>query len=155
MELVLKIKTWHYSQKKSRCHARIDGVNNYLMFSDKLTQWDNPVVLQEPVFHHGIYTNWIADLRFGLRKELHHPRCRGHETVLPRCLSRFDDPSKEIGRLKDPLLSPREEEREGYVPNVVFLWLNYTTIVLYCPMQSQTSTYGVEYARVVRCLEEE
>jgi hypothetical protein len=37
--------------------SRIDGVNNYLMFSDKLTQWDNPVVLQEPVFHHGIYTN--------------------------------------------------------------------------------------------------
>jgi predicted GH43/DUF377 family glycosyl hydrolase len=28
----------------------------------------------------------------------------------------LDDPSKEIGRLKDPLLSPREEEREGYVP---------------------------------------
>jgi predicted GH43/DUF377 family glycosyl hydrolase len=26
--------------------SRIDGVNNYLMFSEKLTQWDNPVVLQ-------------------------------------------------------------------------------------------------------------
>ncbi len=30
--------------------SRIDGVNNYLMFSDKLTQWDNPVMLQEPRF---------------------------------------------------------------------------------------------------------
>jgi predicted GH43/DUF377 family glycosyl hydrolase len=26
----------------------------------------------------------------------------------------LDDPSKEIGRLKEPLLSPREDEREGY-----------------------------------------
>ncbi len=26
------------------------------------------------------------------------------------------DPTKEIGRLKEPLLAPNEEEREGYVP---------------------------------------
>ncbi|MGO4817644.1 hypothetical protein [Flavobacterium sp. W22_SRS_FP1] len=26
--------------------SRIDGVNNYLMFSEKLTQWDNAVILQ-------------------------------------------------------------------------------------------------------------
>jgi hypothetical protein len=26
--------------------SRIDSINNYLMFSEKLTQWDNPVVLQ-------------------------------------------------------------------------------------------------------------
>jgi hypothetical protein len=45
--------------------SRIDGVNNYLMFSDKLTQWDNPVVLQEP--HHDLHKLGIAD-RFGLRK---------------------------------------------------------------------------------------
>jgi predicted GH43/DUF377 family glycosyl hydrolase len=32
----------------------------------------------------------------------------------------LDDPTKEIGRLKEPLLVPLEEEREGYVPNVVY-----------------------------------
>ena len=32
----------------------------------------------------------------------------------------LDDPSKEIGRLTEPLLSPLEDEREGYVPNVVY-----------------------------------
>jgi hypothetical protein len=56
--------------EKSRqvCHAlRIDGVNNYLMFSDKLTQWDNPVVLQNPVFHGNLHKLGIAD-HFGLRK---------------------------------------------------------------------------------------
>jgi predicted GH43/DUF377 family glycosyl hydrolase len=28
--------------------SRIDGVNNYLMYSDSVTQWDNPILLQEP-----------------------------------------------------------------------------------------------------------
>ena len=30
------------------------------------------------------------------------------------------DPTKVIGRLKEPLLAPEGEEREGYVPNVVY-----------------------------------
>ena len=32
----------------------------------------------------------------------------------------LDDPSRVIGRLKEPLLTPNENEREGYVPNVVY-----------------------------------
>jgi predicted GH43/DUF377 family glycosyl hydrolase len=32
----------------------------------------------------------------------------------------IDDPSHEIGRLKEPLLAPNPDEREGYVPNVVY-----------------------------------
>ena len=32
----------------------------------------------------------------------------------------IDDPSRVIGHLKEPLLSPGVEEREGYVPNVVY-----------------------------------
>src|SRR5437660_1573349 len=31
-----------------------------------------------------------------------------------------DDPSRVLGRLPKPLLSPTESEREGYVPNVVY-----------------------------------
>ena len=31
-----------------------------------------------------------------------------------------DDPSRVIGRLREPLLVPNENEREGYVPNVVY-----------------------------------
>lgn len=31
-----------------------------------------------------------------------------------------EDPSKLIGRLREPLLEPDENEREGYVPNVVY-----------------------------------
>lgn len=32
----------------------------------------------------------------------------------------LDDPAKVIGRLREPLLSPTENERAGYVPNVVY-----------------------------------
>jgi predicted GH43/DUF377 family glycosyl hydrolase len=32
----------------------------------------------------------------------------------------LEDPSRVIGRLARPLLSPDESEREGYVPNVVY-----------------------------------
>jgi len=32
----------------------------------------------------------------------------------------LDDPSRVIGRLREPLLSPGGAEREGYVPNVVY-----------------------------------
>ncbi len=37
-------------------------------------------------------------------------------------VSLFDlnDPSQEIGRLKEPLLIANKNEREGYVPNVVY-----------------------------------
>jgi predicted GH43/DUF377 family glycosyl hydrolase len=47
----------------------------------------------------------------------------------------LDDPSRILGRLADPLLSPADGERDGYVPNVVYscggllhdgrLWLPY------------------------------
>ena len=32
----------------------------------------------------------------------------------------LDDPCRVIGRLKDPLIEPNEDERDGYVPNVVY-----------------------------------
>lgn len=32
----------------------------------------------------------------------------------------LDDPSRVIGQLSEPLLAPRGEEREGYVPNVLY-----------------------------------
>jgi predicted GH43/DUF377 family glycosyl hydrolase len=32
----------------------------------------------------------------------------------------LDNPARIIARLDEPLLAPREEEREGYVPNVVY-----------------------------------
>src|ERR1700682_1844436 len=40
------------------------------------------------------------------------------------CIGAFlldhDDPSRVIGRLREPLLKPDQSERQGYVPNVVY-----------------------------------
>jgi predicted GH43/DUF377 family glycosyl hydrolase len=40
------------------------------------------------------------------------------------CLGAFlldlEDPTRVLGRISAPLLSPNEAEREGYVPNVVY-----------------------------------
>jgi len=40
------------------------------------------------------------------------------------CIGAFlldrDNPTKIIGRLREPLIKPNDNEREGYVPNVVY-----------------------------------
>ncbi len=58
----------------------------------------------------------------------------------------LDDPSKEIGRLDEPLLSPREDEREGYVPNVVYSCgaiVHNNKLILPYAVSDYSSTYGV------------
>ncbi len=40
--------------------------------------------------------------------------------VLGAMLLDLDDPSKIIGQMAEPLLTPNENEREGYVPNVLY-----------------------------------
>jgi predicted GH43/DUF377 family glycosyl hydrolase len=67
------------------------------------------------------------------------------EYVLGASLYELNNPENEIGRLKTPLLSPNSEEREGYVPNVVYscgsIIHNRTLIVPY-GMSDYASTYA-------------
>ena len=42
------------------------------------------------------------------------------EYAMGALLLDLDDPSRVVGTLADPLLSPETGEREGYVPNVVY-----------------------------------
>jgi len=57
------------------------------------------------------------------------------------------DPAKIIGRLQLPLLAPREEEREGYVPNVVYscgsIILNGELIVPYAISDSESHVASI------------
>ncbi len=104
--------------------SRNDGENNYIMYSDHINNWDNePKLLQEPRFpwefiqlgnsgspietEHGwlVITHGVGAMR---------RYCMGAILLDP------DDPSKVKGQLPIPLLTPNEEEREGYVPNVVY-----------------------------------
>jgi predicted GH43/DUF377 family glycosyl hydrolase len=57
----------------------------------------------------------------------------------------LEDPTKEIGRLSQPLLSPLEEEREGYVPNVVYSCgslINNNQLVLPYAISDYSSSYA-------------
>ena len=52
---------------------------------------------------------------------------------------------QEIGRLKTPLLIPNTEEREGYVPNVVYScgsMVHNDDLIIPYAMSDYTSTYS-------------
>lgn len=103
--------------------SRVDGENLYLMYSDNIHFWNEAVKIQEPdkpwelvqIGNCGspIETakGWIL-LTHGVGPMRKY--CIGAE------LLDLADPSKIIGRLNEPLISPPEEERDGYVPNVVY-----------------------------------
>jgi len=103
--------------------SRIDGCNNYIMYSDKINIWEKPVLLQQPKFS----WEFIQIGNCGSPIETDHgwimithgvgPMRR---YVLGASLLKLDDPTIEIGRLNEPLLIPNSEEREGYVPNVLY-----------------------------------
>lgn len=58
----------------------------------------------------------------------------------------LDDPTKEIGRLKEPLPMPLENEREGYVPNVVYSCgslIHNNNLILPYAVSNYSTTYAV------------
>jgi len=67
------------------------------------------------------------------------------EYVLGASLFDLENPTKEIGRLKTPLMIPNTEEREGYVPNVLYScgsMLNNGELVIPYAMSDYASTYA-------------
>ncbi len=78
------------------------------------------------------------------------------------CLGAFlldlDDPGQVIGRLRTPLLSPNELEREGYVPNVVYtcgaLVHRGVLILPYAMSDSATSFATVPLADLLAAMEQ-
>jgi predicted GH43/DUF377 family glycosyl hydrolase len=103
--------------------SRVDGVNNYIMFSDRIHVWEEAKVLQEP----RLPWEFIQIGNCGSPIEtdkgwllITHGVGPMRKYCIGASLLDLDDPSKEIGRLKEPLIVPDEDEREGYVPNVVY-----------------------------------
>jgi len=103
--------------------SRQDDENILIMFSDNIHFWQTPKVLLSPA------QPWefikIGNCGSPIETEagwlvLSH----GVGAMRKYCLGAFlldlNDPTRVIGRLREPLLSPNEAEREGYVPNVVY-----------------------------------
>ncbi len=102
---------------------RLDGINNYIMYSDNLTLWNNVQLLQEPKFPWEFIQ--IGNCGSPIETEegwllITHGVGPMRKYCIGVSLLDKYDPSKEIGRLKEPLIMPEANEREGYVPNVVY-----------------------------------
>lgn len=103
--------------------SRIDGYQNYIMFSDNNLVWEDPIKLQEPKYpweyvQLGNCGSPLETKRGWLL--LTHAVGPMRRYCLGASLLDKENPSIELGRLKEPLLVPNKEEREGYVPNVVY-----------------------------------
>ncbi len=103
--------------------GRQDGVNNYIMFSDNIRIWGEAVLLEEPV--HPLEFVQVGncgspvETSEGWLAFFHGVGPMRKYSIWAELLDR-DDPSQVIGRLDEPILTPDEHERDGYVPNVVY-----------------------------------
>jgi beta-1,2-mannobiose phosphorylase / 1,2-beta-oligomannan phosphorylase len=103
--------------------CRTDGVNNYLAYSDSLSIWREAKMIQKPKYPWELLQ--VGNCGSPVETEegwlvITHGVGPMREYVLGASLYELNNPEIEIGRLKTPLLSPNSEEREGYVPNVVY-----------------------------------
>lgn len=103
--------------------SRIDGINNYIAYSDKINRWDNATLLQTPRFPWEFVQIGNCGSPIETKEGwliLTHGVGQMREYVLGASLFDLDNPEKEIGRLQKPLLIANDFEREGYVPNVIY-----------------------------------
>jgi predicted GH43/DUF377 family glycosyl hydrolase len=142
--------------------SRQDNENIYLMFSDNVHFWNKRQVLLKPTFPWELVqlgncgspietdAGWLV---------LSH----GVGPMRKYCIGAFlldrDDPGKVIGRLREPLLKPNENEREGYVPNVVYtcgaLLHNGVLIIPYGLADHATGFATVALAEILAAMQSE
>jgi predicted GH43/DUF377 family glycosyl hydrolase len=103
--------------------SRQDDENLLIMFSDNLHFWSDPELLMRPA------EVWESIKIGNCGSPIETPDgwlviTHGVGPMRKYCIGAalldLDDPTKVIGRLRDPLISPMGIEREGYVPNVVY-----------------------------------
>lgn len=103
--------------------GRQDGENIFLIESDRLTHWDEGVKLITPQFPWELVQMGNCGPPIELDEGwlmLTHGVGAMRKYSIGAALLDKDDPSKVIGRTRDPILSAAHEDREGYVPNVVY-----------------------------------
>lgn len=103
--------------------GRHDNVNNFLMRSGDVRIWRETEKIQEPERPWELMQ--LGNCGSPLETEagwlvITHGVGPFRRYVLGALLLDLDDPCRVIGHLKEPLLVAMDEEREGYVPNVVY-----------------------------------
>jgi predicted GH43/DUF377 family glycosyl hydrolase len=128
--------------------CRIDGVNNYIAYSDKINFWSEAKLLQEPKYPWEMVQ--IGNSGSPIETEegwlvITHGVGPMREYTISAALFDLENPEIEIGRLKNPLIEPNEVEREGYVPNVVYSCgsiVHNGDLVIPYAMSDYSSTYA-------------
>lgn len=130
-----------------------------IMFSEDLYQWNSYQLLTVPLY------DWefvqIGNCGSPIKTKrgwllLTHGVGPMRKYMIGAILLDLKDPTKIIGRLKEPLLSAGEIEREGYVPNVVYTcgamlhgkWL----IIPYAISDTSTVVASVELEEILNAM---
>jgi len=103
--------------------GRQDYENLYVMFSDHLHFWHATQLLIKPAFPWEFIQigNCGSPIETGVGwLVLSHGVGPMRKYCIGAYLLDLNDPTKVIGRLREPLIKPDAHEREGYVPNVVY-----------------------------------
>jgi len=103
--------------------GRQDGENLFLIRSDRIDYWEEGELLLTP--HYPWEMVQIGNCGAPIELEegwllLTHGVGAMRKYSIGAVLLDKQDPSKVLARTKDPLLSAADEDREGYVPNVVY-----------------------------------
>src|SRR5664279_4648135 len=103
--------------------SRQDSENIYLMFSDALHFWYKSQLLLRPTYPWEFVQ--VGNCGSPIETEagwlvLSHGVGPSRKYSIGAFLLDRDDPTKVIGRLREPLLTPNQGERVGYVPNVLY-----------------------------------
>ncbi|WP_174292423.1 glycoside hydrolase family 130 protein [Sphingomonas bacterium] len=103
--------------------GRSDGENLFLLRSDKLTHWDDGVKILAP--HYPWELVQIGNCGPPIELDegwllLTHGVGAMRKYSIGAALLDKDDPSKVLARSPLPILAAKDQDREGYVPNVVY-----------------------------------
>jgi predicted GH43/DUF377 family glycosyl hydrolase len=103
--------------------SRLDNENNFLMWSDNVRFWYQNEVIQTPERPWEI--TQLGNCGSPLETEagwivITHGVGALRQYALGAILLDKEDPARVIGHLAEPLLEPADDERDGYVPNVVY-----------------------------------
>ena len=103
--------------------GRQDGENLFYLRSDDLLHWNEGVQLLAPVYPWELVQMGNCGSPIEIDEGwllLTHGVGAMRKYCIGAVLLDKDDPSKIIGRTPHPLISPSDDDREGYVPNVVY-----------------------------------
>ncbi len=139
--------------------SRQDDENLYLTFSDNPHFWSDPLLLQEP--QHPWEFVKLGNCGSPIETEagwlvLTHGVGPMRKYCIGATLLDLHDPARIIGQLKEPLLRPEGNEREGYVPNVVYscgaLVHNGQLILPYGVSDTASSIVRIELSELLTAL---